>query len=87
MARVKPLLTASMVKILALHASGKTLKEVAKQIFVSYSAVTNTMYDARERTGTETTAQLVMLAHDLGYLSHPTGPEKLVFATNPSDLI
>lgn len=79
MARVKPLLTQSMVKILARHASGLSLKEVAKDIYVSYSAVTNTLYDARERTGTKTTAQLVLLAHDLGYLSHPTGPSGQVF--------
>lgn len=86
MARVKPTLTPSMVKILAHHASGLTLKEVARKIFVSYSAVTNTLYDARIRTGTKTNTQLTILAHDLGYLSKPTGPDAMVFVTQPSDL-
>lgn len=75
-----------MTKILALHASGLTLKEVAKKIFVSYSAVTNMMYDARQRMEAETTAELIMRAHDLGYLSHPTGAEHTVFPLNPMDI-
>lgn len=85
MSKKRPVLTPSMVKILARHASGLSLKEVAREIYVSYSAVTNTMYDARKRTKTNTTAELVMLAHDLGYLSHPTGPNSQVFPTQPSD--
>jgi DNA-binding NarL/FixJ family response regulator len=79
----KPLLTAGMTKILALHASGLTLKEIAQKIFVSYSAVTNTMYDARSRVNADTTAELIMKAHDLGYLSHPTGPDGRVIPLDP----
>jgi DNA-binding CsgD family transcriptional regulator len=81
----KSTLTPSMLKILALHASGLSLKEVAKKIFVSYSAVTNTMYEARKRTGATTIPQLTMLAHDLGYLSHPTGQGNLVIVLDPEE--
>ena len=79
MRKVKPLLTKTMLKILARHASGLSLEEVAKEIFVSYSAVTNAMYEARRRTGTGSNAQLVMYAHSLGFLSHPTGAALQVF--------
>jgi DNA-binding NarL/FixJ family response regulator len=79
MARTKPLLTQSMVKILARHASGLSLKEVAQEIYVSYSAVTNTLYDARDRTGCKTNTQLTMFAHKHGFLSGPTGPSDQVF--------
>lgn len=78
MRKPKPLLTKTMLKILARHASGLSLKEVAKEIFVSYSAVTNTMYEARKRTDTKTIAELVMKAHHLGYLSHPTGGQVVI---------
>ena len=81
--RAKPLLTKTMLKILARHASGLSLEEVAKEIFVSYSAVTNAMYDARKRTNTGSNAQLVMYAHSLGYLSHPTGANAQVLILDP----
>lgn len=83
--RNKPLLTKAMLRILALHASGLSLKDVAKKIYVSYSAVTNTMYDARKRTETKTIAELVMKAHSLGYLSHPTGQNGTVVVLDPTD--
>lgn len=83
MRKQKPLLTKAMLKILAMHASGHSLKDVARRIFVSYSAVTNTMYEARKRTETKTIAELVMKAHSLGYLSHPTGPDRQVFVLDP----
>lgn len=79
MPRNKPLLTKTMLKILAHHASGLNFKEVAAKIFVSYSAVTNTMYEARQRTETKTIGELIMKAHAMGYLSHPTGPNSEVF--------
>ena len=79
-------LTPLMIKILARYASGKKLAEIAKEIYLSYSAVTNTMLEARNRTGLGTNAALVMYAHDLGYLSHPTGPDRQVFPTQPNDL-
>lgn len=83
MPREKPLLTKTMLKILALHASGLSLKKIAKNIYVSYSAVTNTMYEARKRTDTHTIAELVMKAHSLGYLSHPTGPDQSICVLTP----
>lgn len=85
MRRAKSNLTKRMLEILSLHASGLTLKQVAAKIFVSYSAVTNTMYEARKRTGTSTIPELVMLAHDQGYLSHPTGPDSQVLVLNPME--
>jgi DNA-binding NarL/FixJ family response regulator len=83
MRKEKPILTKRMLEILAMHASGLTLKEVARKIFVSYSAVTNSVYDARKRTDTDTIAELVMKAHSLGYLSHPTGSPAQVLVLNP----
>jgi DNA-binding NarL/FixJ family response regulator len=83
MAIEKPILTKTMLKILARHASGLTLRAIASEIFVSYSAVTNTMYEARARTGAKTNAELVMFAHDAGYLSHPTGPDRQVVPLDP----
>ena len=85
MRKPRPLLTKTMLKILARHASGLTLKQVAAEIYVSYSAVTNAVYEARKRTGTETIAELVMKAHSLGYLSHPTGPDHQVFVVEPQN--
>lgn len=86
MPRSRPLLTKTMLKILARHASGLTLKEVASEQYISYSAVTNAMYDARQRMEVGSLAGLVMRAHALGYLSHPTGTEQRVFPTQPTDL-
>lgn len=85
MPRKKPLLTPTMLKILARHASGLKLTEVAEEIFISYSAVTNAMLDARRRVGVGTIPALVMQAHALGYLSHPTGPDRQVFPLDPTD--
>jgi DNA-binding NarL/FixJ family response regulator len=85
MRKPKPFLTKTMLKILSRHASGLNLKEVAKEIFVSYSAVTNTVYEAKQRTETKTIAELVMKAHSLGYLSHPTGPDATVVVLDPID--
>lgn len=77
------LLTPLMLKILSRHASGRELKDVATDIYVSYSCVTNNVYKAKKRTNTHTLAELVMLAHSLGYLSHPTGPDLTVVALDP----
>lgn len=85
MPRTKPILTPTMVKILARHASGLKLTEVADEIYISYSAITNAMLEARRRTGSGTIAGLVMRAHDLGFLSHPTGPDQQVFPLDPTD--
>ena len=74
-----------MLSILARHASGLSLKDVASEIYVSYSAVTNTMYDARKRFNVDSNAALVMRAHSMGLLSHPTGPSQEVFVLDPQD--
>ena len=78
MRKEKPPLTKTMLKIIALHASGHSLTEIAKKIYVSYSAVTNIMYDARARTKTATNAQLVMKAHSLDLISGLTNGEVFV---------
>jgi len=83
MPRKKPLITPTQLKILARHASGLSLKEVASECFISYSAVTNYMYDIRFRLGVGSNAAAVMRAHDLGYLTHPTGADHQVFPSHP----
>lgn len=83
--RNKPMFTPRMLSILARHASGLSLKDVAREIYVSYSAVTNTMYEARKRVGVDSNSALVIRAHSLGLLSHPTGPDQQVFVLDPTD--
>jgi DNA-binding CsgD family transcriptional regulator len=79
----KPLLTPTMTKILARHASNLYLKEVAKEQYISYSAVTNNMYQARKRLEVQTMAALVAKATALGYLTQATGPDHQVFPSQP----
>lgn len=72
-----------MQRLLAGHANGRQLKEMADDTYTSYSNVTNAMHEAKRRLGARNLAQAVMRAHGLGYVSHPTGPELHVFPTFP----
>ncbi len=72
-------LTEVQVEILARHASGKPLKRVAEEVFCSYSSVANHIHSAKQKLQTKTLAATVMRAHQLGYLSHPTGVDGAVF--------
>lgn len=69
-----------MVKLLAGHANGKQLKEMAKEQYVSYSTATNTIYEAKKRLNATNLAQCIVKAQHLGFLSHPTGADSEVFS-------
>ena len=73
-----------MVEILAQHASGYRLKEIAGRVYLSYPRVTGIAGEAKRELGVKTLAGAVLRAHKLGYLSHPTGPELRVFPLDPS---
>ena len=70
-----------MLEILAQHASGYRLKEIAGRVYLSYPRVTGIAGEAKRELGVQTLAGAVIRAHALGYLSHPTGPEGRVFPT------
>lgn len=71
----KPQLSPLMIHLLAGHANGKQLKEMAKERYVSYSTATNTIYEAKKRLSAKNLAQCVIKAQGYGYISHPTGSE------------
>lgn len=60
-----------MARILAGHASGLTLGQVALELYVSYSCVANTVQDIKKLLKAKTLAECVMKAHKLGYISDP----------------
>ena len=72
-----------MQRLLAGVANGKQLKIMASEQFVSYSTATNTVHEAKKRLRAKHLAHAVMIAHGMGYLSHPTGSEMLVLPTLP----
>jgi hypothetical protein len=51
---------------------------VAKEQSYSYNNVVNTVAEAKMRLGASTLAQAVLIAHERGYLSSPTGPDDQV---------
>lgn len=71
----RPQLSNLMIHLLAGHANGKQLKQMAKERYVSYSTATNTIYEAKKRLEARNLAQCVVKAQGYGYLSHPTGSE------------
>lgn len=73
-------LTPLMVNLLAGHGNGKQLKEMAKEEYVSYSTATNTIYEAKKRLNAKNLAQCIVKAQGLGFLSHPTGAELMIFS-------
>jgi DNA-binding NarL/FixJ family response regulator len=81
--RERPLLSPLMQRLLSGVANGKQLKEMANEQFVSYSTATNTIHEAKKRLRARHLAHAVIRAHGLGYLSHPTGPDLLVFPLLP----
>jgi DNA-binding NarL/FixJ family response regulator len=68
-----------MLNLLCGHANGKQLKKLAKERYVSYSTATNTIYEVKKRLNATNLAQCVIKAQGLGYLSHPTGPNLMIF--------
>jgi DNA-binding NarL/FixJ family response regulator len=78
----KPKLSALMVNLLAGHANGKQVKEMAKDRYVSYSSATQTVAEAKKRLEARSLAHAIIRAQGLGFLSHPTGPDLFVFPLN-----
>lgn len=72
-------LTPLMLNLLAGYANGKQLKEIAKERYISYSTATNSVHEAKKRTQSNNIANCIIKAQGVGYLSHPTGPDHLVF--------
>ena len=64
-------LTPRMVEILARHASGLNMRQVAAEMFLSYSSVANTVQEIRKRLKANTLAACVIRAYNLGYLTLP----------------
>lgn len=60
-----------MVRILALHASGLTHAQVAREMYVSYSTVSTLVSQIKERMGMRSLAGCVLRAHQEGVLSYP----------------
>ena len=77
-------LTPRMADILARHASGLNMRQVATEMFLSYSSVANTVQDIRKRLGANTLAACVIRAHQLGYLSDPD-QRGVVVALDPDE--
>lgn len=78
------LLTRQMAVFIAAHASGKAMTRVAEEMHYSYANVRNTLDEAKSRAGCGTLAQLVLYAHREGYITHPTGPDNIVFVCAPT---
>jgi DNA-binding NarL/FixJ family response regulator len=79
---IKPKLSNLMLTLLAGHANGKQVKEMAKERYVSYSSATQTVAEAKRRLDARSLAHAVIRAQGLGYLSFPTGSDLFVFPTN-----
>ena len=79
-------LTHQQARILARHASGRTLVEVAREEFVSVRQMERMTMAIRTTLGARNMAQAVMVAHGLGYLSLPDD-DGLVRHQSPFDRI
>jgi len=71
-----------MVNLLAGHANGKQVKEMAKERYVSYSSATQTVAEAKKRLQARSLAHAIVRAQGMGFLSQPTGPDMYVFPVN-----
>jgi len=78
----KPKLSVLMVNLLAGHANGKQIKEMAKDRYVSYSSATQTVAEAKKRLNARSLAHAVVRAQGLGFLSFPTGSDLYVYPLN-----
>lgn len=75
----RPKLSSLMVTLLAGHANGKQVKEMAKERYVSYSSATQTVAEAKKRLEARSLAHAIVRAQAMGFLSHPTGADMHVF--------
>jgi len=78
----RPKLSPLMVNLLAGHANGKQVKEMARDRYVSYSSATQTVAEAKKRLSARSLAHAIVRAQGLGFLSQPTGPDLYVFPVN-----
>lgn len=76
----RPKLSPLMVNLLAGHANGKQVKEMARDRYVSYSSATQTVAEAKKRLGARSLAHAIVKAQAFGFLSHPTGSEMFVYS-------
>lgn len=60
-----------MVRILALHASGLTHGQIAREIYVSYSTVSTLVSQIKERMGSRSLAGCALSAHRQGLIGYP----------------
>lgn len=75
----KPKLSLLMLTLLAGHANGKQVKEMAKERYVSYSSATQTVAEAKKRLQARSLAHAIVRAQGMNFLSQPTGPDMHVF--------
>ena len=75
----RPKLSVLMVTLLAGHANGKQVKEMAKERYVSYSSATQTVAEAKKRLQARSLAHAIVRAQGLGFISQPTGAELHVY--------
>lgn len=75
----KPKLSLLMLTLLAGHANGKQVKEMAKERYVSYSSATQTVAEAKKRLQARSLAHAIVRAQGMSFLSQPTGPDMHVF--------
>lgn len=75
----RPKLSQLMVTLLAGHANGKQVKEMAKERYVSYSSATQTVAEAKKRLQARSLAHAIVRAQGLGFISQPTGSDLYVY--------
>ena len=83
--RTKPL-TPLMRSILSAHASGKTLKVIAQELFISYREICRQVEEIKRRLNSRNLAQSVMIAHKYGYIALPDD-EGRVITMNPFEYV
>ncbi len=60
-----------MSRVLALHASGASLTEIAEMEHISARQIDNTSLQIRRRLPARNLAQAVLMAHKFGYITLP----------------
>lgn len=64
-------LTPFQTRLISRFATGVTLKEIAKEEYVSLRKVKYEMEIIHKKLGVPNTVASIMVAHDMGYISHP----------------
>lgn len=66
-----PVLTPLMARVLARHASGVSLKQIATEIYSSERSVWALSKEIKKRLEAENLTQAALRAHQLGYITLP----------------